>query len=185
MIASSIERWVRLGMGEWVGWCIPWAAQIHTRLGNGNMAELLLKIWKDCFTNAGGGSLHDGRYKGYTIYSDFRGEIMQMDGCMGVVTAIQDQFLFCQNGVLRVFYGFPHNSRNISFSRMFAPGGLRISGQIDSSGIIQIRAEAQRDVLLRIQTASSRIFEREMKPKECGPDSAGKRPDSLLNPGEP
>ena len=166
IIAASVERWIRLGMGEWTGWCIPWAAQIHIRLGNGNMAELLLKIWKDCFTNAGGGSLHDGRYKGYTIYSDFRGEIMQMDGCMGAVTAIQDRFLFCQNGVLRIFYGFTQDAQNISFKRMFAPGGLRISGRIDPGGTVRIKAEAQREVLLRVQTRSSRIFEREMKAGE-------------------
>ena len=91
---------------------------------------------------------------------------MQMDGCMGAVAAIQDQFLFCRNGVLRIFYGFPQDARNISFKRMFAPGGLRISGRIDPGGIVRIEAEAQREVLLRIQTRSSLIFEREMKAGE-------------------
>ena len=87
---------------------------------------------------------------------------MQMDGCMGTVNAIQDRFLFSSDGVLRVFFGFGKRIRNIAFSRMFAPGGLRISGRIENDGMIRLTAEASRDVTLRIQTPTSPVFERRM-----------------------
>ena len=166
VMEATLERWVRLGMGQWAGWCMSWASQIHTRLGNGDMATLLLKIWKDYFTGPGGGSFHDGRYKGFSVFAGIRGEIMQMDGCMGTVNAIQDQFLFSRGGILRVFFGFGQRTKNISFSRMFAPGGLRISGQVEKDGTIRITAEAARDAMLRIQTRTSPVFEREMKAGE-------------------
>jgi hypothetical protein len=162
VMEATMERWIRLGMGQWTGWCMSWASQIHTRLGNGDMAGLLLKIWKDYFTGPGGGSFHDGRYKGFSIFADIRGEIMQMDGCMGTVNAIQDQFLFSCNGILRIFFGIGQRAKNISFSRLFAPGGLRISGRIEKDGTIRITAEATRDTMLRIQTRTSPVFEREM-----------------------
>ena len=166
IIDPTLERWVKRGMGEWDGWCMSWAAQIHTRLGNGDMARLLLKIWKDYFTTPGGGSLHDGLYKGFTIYSAFRSEIMQMDGCMGAVNAIQDQFLFSREGILRVFFGIPHRLRDIGFSGMYAPGGLRIGGRIGNDGTIRLTAGASRNVRLRIQTRTSRVFECAMKAGE-------------------
>lgn len=166
VMEATLERWVRLGMGQWAGWCMSWASQIHTRLGNGDMAALLLKIWKDYFTGPGGGSFHDGCYKGFSVFAGIRGEIMQMDGCMGTVNAIQDQFLFSRGSILRVFFGFGQRTKNISFSRMFAPGGLRISGQVEKDGTIRITAEAARDAMLRIQTRTSPVFEREMKAGE-------------------
>lgn len=162
IISTSIDRWVKKGMGQWTGWCMSWASQIHTRIGNGETAGLLLRIWKEMFTNPGGGSLHDSHSRGFTVFANIRGEIMQMDGSMGTVNAIQDRFLFSCNGVLRVFFGFGKRTRNIAFSRMFAPGGLRISGRIEKDGMIRLTAEASRDVTLRIQTPTSPVFEHRM-----------------------
>lgn len=166
IITNTLEHWVCLGMGQWTGWCMPWASQIFTRVGNGDMANLILNIWKANFTNEGGGSLHDGRFKGFTIYADIRGEVMQMDGGMGAVTAIQEQYLHCQNGILRAFYGTPSLARNLTFDNMFAPGGFRISGRKIFGRKTSLRILATRNQTLKIQMPGTAVFEKAMKQGE-------------------
>lgn len=153
IIDKTMLRWTFKGMGEWTGWCLPWASQLCSRCANGEMAELILKIWQDCFTNAGGGSLHDGRYKGFTIYSKIRGEVMQIDGGMGAITAIQDQFMHVFDGELRLFNGIAQHVRDVAFENMAAPGKLRVSGKITPSGEISasVTAEEEREVKIAIR----------------------------------
>lgn len=164
IMENTLERWYHLGWGEWAGWGMGWASQIHTRIGNGNMAELIIKLWKECFSNEGGGSQHDAVYPGLTIICR-RQWLMQIDGAMAVVAAVQDQFLHSQNGIIRVFFGVHSRTRNTSFDRMFAPGGFRISGKIEFKKPLTLKIEATRDALLKIQTKTSEVFEQEMK---CG-----------------
>ena len=166
LVANSIEHWTVLGMGLWTGWCVPWASQIFSRCGNGDASALMLKIWKDCFNNYGGGSLHDGRYKGFTYFSQIRGEVMQMDGSMGAVTAIQDQFMHVFDGQIRVFYGVPPRLNDVSFSNMFAPGGLRISGSISRKKGINVTVHATIDAELRLKVRNSEEFVQQLKAGE-------------------
>ena len=165
VMENSLERWYHLGWGEWAGWSMGWASQIHTRIGNGNMAELIIKLWKECFSNEGGGSQHDATYPGLTIICR-RQWLMQIDGAMAATAAVQDQFLHSQNGVLRAFFGIHSRTKNTSFERMYAPGGFRISGTIEYKKPLTLKVEATRDALLKIQTKTSEIFEREMKQGE-------------------
>lgn len=166
IIDKTLEHWVNLGMGGWTGWCMPWASQIFTRLGNGDMANLILNIWKTNFTNEGGGSLHDGWFKGFSIWADIRGEVMQMDGGMGAVTAIQEQFLHTQNGILRAFYGTPSHGRHLTFDHMFASGGFRVSGKKVFGEKPSLKITATRDQTLKIQMPGTALFEKEMKKGE-------------------
>ena len=163
IVAKSIDRFVKVGMGQWCGWSLPWASMIYTRLGNGGMSNLSLTLWKRFFTNAGGGSLLDGLFKGLSVYADLRGEVMQMDGEMGAVTAIQEQYLHSQCGVLRVFYGTPPRGRKLSFSGMFAPGGFRVSGRQSVSGEISVQVSAARDGALKLQLPGRGVLIREMR----------------------
>ncbi len=165
IVEDTLERWFHLGWGEWAGWSMGWASQIHTRIGNGGSAELLIKLWKECFTNEGGGSQHDAVIPGLTIICR-RQWLMQIDGFMGALAAVQDQFLHAQNGIIRVFFGVPDRVRNTSFERMFAPGGFRISGTIEYKKPLTIKVEATRDALLKIQTKTSQVFEQNMKKGE-------------------
>lgn len=166
LVTASIEQWTVLGMGLWTGWCVPWASQIFSRCGNGDASALMLKIWKDCFTNYGGGSLHDGRYKGVTYFSQIRGEVMQMDGGMGAVTAIQDQFMHVFDGQIRVFYGVPPRLNDVSFKDMFAPGGLKVSGSITRKGGTTVSVYAPRDTDLRLKVRNSEEFSGRIKAGE-------------------
>ncbi|MBO4344591.1 MAG: hypothetical protein J5833_02475 [Victivallales bacterium] len=148
VIAKSVWRWNQLGMGQWSGWCVPWAAMIQNRLGNADAAELTLDIWRRLYTNIGGGSLHDGYFQGITIMC-CRPQLMQMDGAMGAVTAVQDMLLHSRQGVIHLFAGCPKRHRNVSFAKMPAPGGFRISATRDD-GNAQVRVTASRDNVLRL-----------------------------------
>ncbi len=67
IVSNTIDQWIGEGMGLWSGWSLPWASIIHTRLGNGNGAKLMLDIWKRVFTNEGYGTLHDCNMMGLTL----------------------------------------------------------------------------------------------------------------------
>ncbi len=166
VVQNSMEQWLELGMGQWTGWCMPWAAQLATRVANGDLANLLLSLWDKVFTTTGGGSLHDGRFHALTIYSQFRGEVMQMDGAMGVVVAIQEQYLHNQDGVLKAFYGTPATAADLQFHRMFAPGGLLVSGQKSSHAPTTLTIEATRPTTLRIKLPTTTIFTAPLAPNE-------------------
>ncbi|MBO5724301.1 MAG: glycoside hydrolase N-terminal domain-containing protein [Lentisphaeria bacterium] len=120
-------NWVKKGMGQWTGWCMSWASQIHTRLGNPEMAVYLLKTFKYFFTNSSFGSFHDARHPGLTIFHSPK-EIMQMDGAMGCVTAIQDLLVCCREGVADFFRGVPEAWAECSFRDFHLPGGFKASG---------------------------------------------------------
>ena len=163
IIKNSFERLASLGMGQWVGWCLPWASQLYTRCANPEMSELILKIWQHAFTNAGGASLHDGRYKGLTVFAQIRGEVMQIDGGMGAITAIQDQFMHVFDGELRIFYGISEQYTNVSFDKIFAPGGFRVSGKIDDNGEVSVEVIATADRVLKLKIRRSKQFSQAMK----------------------
>ena len=113
-------------MGLWTGWGITWASMIYSHLNNGDMAELLLDIWRKVFRNHGGGSLHDSYFKGFTLM-DARQHIMQIDATMGALTAIQDMLLHTRQGVVHIFAGVPDTWREVSFEKMPTPGGFIVS----------------------------------------------------------
>ena len=163
IVQDTITQWTVLGMGQWTGWCVPWASKIRTRLGQGDMAVFLLHYWKACFTTPYGTSLHDAAFPGPSLFASFRGEIMQMDGYMGAVNAIQELFLFEQNGTLKAFYGIPDSWEKASFKNLHAPGGFMISGKFQRNRKTSFTVTASRATILRLQTKHSKtIVEKKM-----------------------
>ena len=131
VVRNSIHSWVEHGMGTWAGWSFPWAAMIHARVGQPEMAQLLLQIWPKIYVNRGGRTLHDANFAGFSTGLVGSNRVMQMDAGMGVVAAILDSFLYEHDGVLELFRGFPAGSR-ASCRNIAAPGGLRFSGTAES-----------------------------------------------------
>ena len=166
IVAKSYQSLVQKGMGEWSGWSMPWASQLHSRCGNGGAAALVLKIWNDCFCNEGGGSLHNAKYFGFTSIAPKEVEIMQMDGAMGAITAIQEMFLHIFDGELRVLWGVVPKKHDISFTGMFAPGGMRVSGLIDKSGNVSCEVYAERDAELKISVRQSELYTQKLSAGE-------------------
>ena len=154
IVSRSLEQWTVKGMGSWTGWSMPWAAMINMHCGRADAAVMIMKLWKNCFTNEGGASLHDAHFKGFTEWACLeRGEIMQIDGLMGMTGAIQELLLLEQGGVLRLFRGVPSNWRHAAFSHMRAPGGLRISAEWNLAGksmTISVIAERPSEIKLEL-----------------------------------
>lgn len=154
ILANTVSRWTEKGMGLWSGWSMPWASIIHSRLGNGTMAELLLEIWDKVFTNSGCGSLHDPTVFGFSSLcapsltcpdGSGRGglpERMQIDGAMGVVTAIQEMFLHICNDIVYVMHGIPPNWKDCTFRDMPCGKGFYISAKRFNYQLCQIEIKS-------------------------------------------
>ena len=166
IVAKSYNSLVQKGMGEWSGWSMPWASQLHSRCGNGGAAALVLKIWVDCFCNAGGGSLHNAKYFGFTSIAPKEVEIMQMDGAMGAITAIQEMFLHVYDGELRVFWGAVPQKHDITFTGMYAPGKVRVSGIIDKKGKVTCEVYAEQGTDLKISVCRSETYTQKLSAGE-------------------
>ena len=155
-----------MGTGQWTGWAFPWASQLRTRLKHQEAAVMLLKFWKEYYNNAGGGSLHDARCKGISIY-DFRGEVMQMDGAMGAVTAIQDMLCFSHDNVHCFFYGIPKTWKKTEFRGLFLPGGFLADGCFEYGRTVSLAIRSRRGEKLMFRTADTKeLFQLPTSPGE-------------------
>lgn len=157
IVARSLRRWVDKGMGRWSGWCVPWASMLHSRFGNGAMAELLLTIWESVFTNQGRGTLHDCNFPGFTLIgagsscdNGKRGEIMQLDAGFGAVVAIQDMLLHARGGVQHLFPGVPETWGFCAFEGMLSEGGFLISASREHGRTVRVGIHARLGGMLRI-----------------------------------
>jgi hypothetical protein len=162
IIRASIRDWVMHGTGLWSGWAMPWAAQLHTRMGHADMAELTLETWQRVFTNVGHGTLHDCRFPGFTLLGDgasaARGrtaEIMQMDAGMGVVQAITDLLLHERRGVHHLFAGCPESWGEVSFTNLRTAGGFLIAAARSAGVVRRLTIRATRDGTFRVMLPAS------------------------------
>ena len=167
IIKNTQYRWVLKGMGDWVGWCMVWASQLRTRMGHAETAIRYLKLWKLFCNNPGGGSMHDPVCDGLSEYCN-RGQIMQMDGAMGAVTAIQDLMAYSCNEVLYFFGGVSPRAKEASFRGMALPSSLRADGFFRNGKTEKIVLTASRPVTVRVRAAGVKgEFTRSMAEGEC------------------
>ncbi|MCK5844335.1 MAG: hypothetical protein KAG97_06480, partial [Victivallales bacterium] len=149
--ANTINHWVSKGMGWWSGWSMPWASMLHSRCGNGDMAELMLELWRKVFVNEGHGTLHDVRFSGFSLIG--RGsvhdkrtprDVMQMDAGMGAVAAVCEMLLHERRGVAYVFPGVPLTWCDAEFARMPVSGGFLVSARLADGEVAEVAVESQR-----------------------------------------
>ncbi len=157
IVERSITRWIRLGMGLWSGWCIPWASILHTRFGHAETAEFLLELWQRVFTNEGQGTLHDANFPGITLIgsrpmrpADRSHEKMQMDAGMGAVGAIMEMLLHDRRGVHYLFSGAPPHWQRVSFEGMRAAGGFLVSAERIDGKVSYIRVKSEAGGVFRL-----------------------------------
>lgn len=159
LVFNTRQRWIVDGMGDWSGWSMAWAAQLNSHFKQAENAEMLLEIFNRLFTNKGGGTLHDATFSGFSLLGDWqRGEVMQIDGCMGAVSAIQEMMLFDCCGVLNIGYGVPERWRNASFKNMPAPGGFKISASFQKGRGTAMSVTASRKGTCRIKLDPDRCW---------------------------
>ncbi|OGV64661.1 MAG: hypothetical protein A3K18_33625 [Lentisphaerae bacterium RIFOXYA12_64_32] len=161
-IERSLDHWIRLGPALWSGWCVPWAAMIHMRFGNGDAAEVLLELWDRTFTNEGHGTLHDVDFHGISLMGRSYGnpggrsgpnnerEIMQMDAGMSCTAAVQEMLLHTRRGVNYVFGGTPRRWRDVSFRRMRTDGAFLVSAERAAGRTVRVVVESRRGGTFRL-----------------------------------
>lgn len=154
------------GTGLWAGWSIPWAAMLHSHVNNPRMAELLLTAWESVFTNKGHASVHNYDVPGFSAMGDRmvsqmggeaplneQGElieIMQVDGAMGAVNAIQDMFLHTRTGVLYVGRGIPPSWAYAAVEDMPTSLGVHVSVSVEYGSVTKLSMVANRKTTVRM-----------------------------------
>lgn len=154
LLRQSFQHWIFRGMGLWTGWCMPWAAILHARSGNGDMAEQTLEIWQKVFTNQGHGTLHDCNFPGLSLMgarppfmqisddAQQKKEVMQMDAGMGVTGAILEMLVMEMRGIHYIFRGVPTNWCDCTFSGLRAAGGFLIDAERRNGQFIRLAVRA-------------------------------------------
>ena len=125
---ATYGNWVAKGTGYWSGWCVPWAAILHTCFGNADAAVQTIRNWKTFYNNPGHGSLHDAYRKGFSVMAG-RPTIMQMDGQCAAVTAVLELMAHETNGKVAFFQGCPDDWKDVSFENLALSDGRRVSGR--------------------------------------------------------
>ena len=125
---ATYGNWVAKGTGYWSGWCVPWAAILHTCFGNADAAVQTIRNWKTFYNNPGHGSLHDAYRKGFSVMAG-RPTIMQMDGQCAAVTAVLELMAHETNGTVAFFQGCPDDWKDVSFENLALSDGRRVSGR--------------------------------------------------------
>jgi hypothetical protein len=149
VVIASLRQWIAEGWGRWSGWCMPWAAMIHARVGNADAAALILDVWQRVFTNEGHGTLHDAHFPGISLTGadatttrPKTSEKMQMDAGMAAVTAVQEMLLHHRRGVNMLFAGAPQAWGDASFEGLHTEGGFRVSARREGNRVAEITVES-------------------------------------------
>ena len=128
VLEASYLNWVMRGHGYWTGWCVPWAAVLHTDAGNAAAAVETLRSWDAFFCDEGHGSHHNAVFDGYTVYGWGR-DVMQMDGQCAAAAAVLELLVHEIDGEPRFFRGCPESWKDVSFENVALSDGRRVSGR--------------------------------------------------------
>lgn len=160
ILRRSETRWIAQGMGRWAGWSMPWAAMLHNRFGNAEMAVFVLDLWRKAYVNSGGGTLHDTAFPGLSVGLVGDNTIMQMDAGMGALAAILDLFVYESRGELFALHGIPDSWRAFTCRDIRCPDGFLFSAE-RREGITRIEIAATRPAMLKLRFGNKRT-ERKM-----------------------
>lgn len=150
LLRNSMRRLTRMGMGLWTGWCVPWAAILHARQGNGDTAAWLLETFRRVFLTPGYASTHDARIPGYTVM-DGRPDIMQIEATEAAAAAVLEMLLHTAGDVLKVFPAVPRSWPTAAFTGCRAEGAFLVSGEWANGSTQSIRIHSEAGASLRLQ----------------------------------
>jgi alpha-L-fucosidase 2 len=150
IVRRSMERLTRMGTGLWTGWCVPWAAFLYARLGNGTMAALLLETFRRFFMGPGLASTHDACFAGFTLFTG-RPDIMQIEACMGASAAVLEMLVHSRGGVLRLFPAIPPAWDEAAFAGIRVEGAFLVSGEWRGGEPRRITVTSEAGAPLRIE----------------------------------
>jgi len=124
-IDASITDLERKGMAEWTGWSFPWASLIASRIGRGEMAATMLRLYLDSFVLPNG--LHvngDWRKNGICI---FHYEPFTMEAECAATAALTEMLVQSWGGKIRLFPAVPASWPDAAFSGLLAEGNVFVS----------------------------------------------------------
>jgi hypothetical protein len=147
LVQASMNRLTTMGMGLWSGWCVPWASILFARLGHGEMADLLLGLFRRVFMNAGYASTHDAAFPGFTLLAG-RPQIMQVEACLGAAAAVIEMLMHTAGGVLHLFPAVPGRWREASFEGFRAEGAFLVSAWREQGRTTKVIIESEAGAVL-------------------------------------
>ncbi|MCA9423905.1 MAG: glycoside hydrolase N-terminal domain-containing protein [Candidatus Omnitrophica bacterium] len=98
---SGLEE---LGWERAVGFTMIWLAAIHARLGNFTRAIETLETFIDRYARVNGLNSH------FPLNGETPSNLFQIDANLGFAGAVNELFLQCTDGVIRLFPGVPKNT---------------------------------------------------------------------------
>jgi len=143
LLDNTARTWTRMGMGEWSGWCLPWAAILWARMGNGERAALMLEEHRRVYVGPGRNTTHDAVLHGFSVL-DQRPDIMQIEAAMGAAAAVMEMLVHTSAGVLRVFPAVPASWARASFEGIRAEGALLVSAERRNGRTCWVRIRSER-----------------------------------------
>jgi len=145
IVERSFQRWLEVGMSDWSEWCLPWAAILQAREGYRESPLLLLNLCRELFMNEGLANVYIPNFAGFTLhgFKRFTGpletcEIMQLDGTMGVATALYEMLAHTHRGMVRFFPAVPERWRDVVFNNIHLPGPLHVGGEKKNGVVVKV-----------------------------------------------
>jgi len=164
IVSRSLHHWSLMGMGNWTGWCVPWAANICSRSGLPDAALSNLHLLARQFTNEGHATLHNADCAGMFAWDDgslawpdnrkgsdfLYYEIMQMDAAMAAISAILEMIVSFRDGVVHIADRLPKGWRELSFNRVRVEGGFVLEGRFRHGRAEELIVQSLRGGELRL-----------------------------------
>ncbi|MFP4290804.1 MAG: glycosyl hydrolase family 95 catalytic domain-containing protein [Cyclobacteriaceae bacterium] len=150
IVMHSLNFWTLRGPGAWSGWCVPWAATLNARFDRTEAAVHWLHTFKDVYTNAGRGTLHNAAFPGFSmIYQPVwektdgqNGEVMQLDGGFGAITAITELLVQNRNDGIHVLPSLHRDWKELSFENIRAEGAFQISAKVEGGLVSEVKVKS-------------------------------------------
>jgi hypothetical protein len=150
IVEQSINFWTLRGPGAWSGWCVPWAATLNARFDRTEAAVNWLHTFKDVFTNAGRGTLHNAAFPGFSmIYHPVwekteheNGEIMQLDGGFGAITAVTELLVQNRRDGIHVFPSLHRDWEEASFENIRTEGAFQLSASVEAGEVKEVKVKS-------------------------------------------
>lgn len=160
IIDNSFRTLADKGMGSWAGWSFPWAIALYARIGNGQMAELMIHIFMKFFMMQGYATSHDAQVKGLSNL-DSDPDIMQVEAAAAFPGAILEMILFTSKDIIYLLPALPKSWKTFKFSGLRAENGFLISGDIreDGKACFDIKSEKGRTLKLNTKAFVSVMIE--------------------------
>jgi len=136
VVRNSVRQWAQIGSGLWAGWSHAWAAELMAEMGDIEGGLYHISALMAGFRNAGGNVVHDAISHGVNATHRMNikrvkgkpklGEIMQLDGMMGGLSAVQDMLVMERNDTVFFRDRYPGALANAEIKGLQLPRGLKV-----------------------------------------------------------